>query len=147
MTADIDVALNQVRKICADIEVFILYAHHDREIIQPLISALMKKDYFVRTPEDNLTAGDARNKQISDAIIRCSYKGFYIVVITQESVESSFVADELAFGCSQSAWIAPVVLVNRSVRTFADDWDEFNEYQKIQQKKTLHGLWMCWTPL
>lgn len=57
MTADIDVILNQVRMICADIEVFISYAHHDREIIQPLISVLIKKDYSVWTPEDNLTAG------------------------------------------------------------------------------------------
>ena len=43
MTADIDVILNQVRKIYADIEVFISYAQHDREIIHPLISALIKK--------------------------------------------------------------------------------------------------------
>lgn len=57
-----------------------------------------------------MTIGDAWNKQISDAIIRCAYKGFYIIVITEESVKSSFVADELSFACSQGAWIVPVVL-------------------------------------
>lgn len=110
MTADIDVILNQVRKICADIEVFISYIHHDREIIQPLISALLKKDYSVWMPEDNSTAGHMSSKQISDAIIRCTYKGFYIVVITQESVKSSFVAKELAFAYSQGALIVPIIL-------------------------------------
>lgn len=134
MTADIDVILNQVKKICADIEVFISYAHRDREIIQPLISALVKKDYSVWTPEDNLTVGDAWNKQISDAIIRCSYKGFYIVVITQESVKSSFVANELAFAYSQGAWIVPVVLGNPSILHDICQW--LGNFQCVSIKPT-----------
>lgn len=110
MTADIDSILGKVRKICADIEVFVSYAHCDKDTIQPLINTLVKKDYSVWTPEDNLEPGQTWPKQISDAIIRCAYKGFYIVVITQESVKSSFVEQELAFASSQGAWIIPIVI-------------------------------------
>lgn len=46
MTADIDLILNQVKKICADIEVFISYTRRDREKIQPLIIALAKKTFL-----------------------------------------------------------------------------------------------------
>ena len=58
MTADIDSILDKVRKICADIEVFVSYANHDRDKIQPLIEALVRKDFSVWNPEDNLKLGD-----------------------------------------------------------------------------------------
>ena len=110
MTAEIDLILDKVRKICADIEVFVSYVHCDRDIIRPLINAMLDKDYSVWTPEDNLKAGDQWDKQISEAIIRCAYKGFYIVVITQESIKSSFIKEEIAFASSQGAWVIPVVI-------------------------------------
>lgn len=110
MTADIDLILDKVRTICADIEVFVAYARCDKAIIRPLVNALVKKDYSVWTPEDNLELGQMWSKQISDAIIRCAFKGFYIVVITQESVKSSFVEQELAFAYSQGVWIIPIVI-------------------------------------
>lgn len=134
MTADIDVILNQVKKICADIEVFISYALCDREIIKPLITALVKKDYSVWTPEDNLTAGDAWNKQVSDAIIRCAYKGFYIIVISEQSIKSSFVHGELAFASSQGAWIIPVVIGNPAIPNDIRTW--IGKYQQIPVNPT-----------
>ncbi len=76
MTTDIDSILDKVRKICLDIEVFISYAHCDENLIQPLIDALINKDYSVWTPEGNLQPGDLWEKKISEAIIRCAYKGF-----------------------------------------------------------------------
>ena len=110
MTVDIESILDKVRKICADIEVFVSYANSDRDKIQPLINALTKKDYSVWTPERNNLLEDSLYSQVSDAILRCSYQGFYIVVITQESLNSSFVEKELAFASSQGAWIVPIVL-------------------------------------
>jgi hypothetical protein len=118
MTADIDSILDKVRKICADIEVFVSYANHDRDKIQPLIEALVRKDFSVWNSEDNLKLGDNWEKQIPDvpdAIIRCTYQGCFIVVITQESMKSSFVKHELEFAFSQGAWIVPIVLGNPEI--------------------------------
>lgn len=113
MTADIDVILNKVRKICTDIEVFVSYVWKDREKAQSLIRALVKKDYSVWTPDDALTnGGDSYRSDISDAITRCAYKGFFVILITPDSVSSSFVAQELAAAYSQGASIIPVVLGN-----------------------------------
>lgn len=38
-----------------------------------------------------------------------------MVVISQGSIKSSFVAEELAFAYSQGAWIVPVVLGNPNI--------------------------------
>lgn len=122
MTTDIDSILDKVRKICADIEVFVSYVHHDRDKIQPLIEALVRKDFSVWTPDDNLKPEDNWRNQISDAIIRCAYQGCYIVVITQESVKSSFVEQELAFASSQGAWIVPIVLGNPEIPDDLRSW-------------------------
>ena len=42
-------------------------------------------------------------------------RGFYIVVITQESIKSSFVEKDLAFASSQGAWIVPIVIGSREL--------------------------------
>ena len=126
MTADIETILNKVRKICMDIEVYISCAYCDREKIQPLIKALSDRDYSVWTPESKLQAGDTFANQISTAINRCTYKGFYIIVISEESLKSSFVADELAFASSQGAWIVPVVIGNPTIP--AEVYAKFDKY-------------------
>ena len=134
MTADIDSILSKVRKICSDIEVFISYAHCDRKIILPLIKTLSDKDYSVWTPESKINVGDNWSKQISDAIIRCAYKGFYIVVISEESTKSSFVEDELAFATSQGAWIIPIVIGNPEIPNNIRTW--LGKYQQISVNPT-----------
>lgn len=134
MTADTETILNRVRRICMDIEVFISYAHCDREIVQPLIKSLSDRDYSVWTPESKINVGDNLNEQISEAIIRCAYKGFYIVVISEESLKSSFVTDELAFATSQGAWIVPVVIGTPNIPDDILTW--IGKYQKIPLSPT-----------
>lgn len=134
MTADMDSILDKVRKICLNIEVFISYAHCDRDIIQPLIDVIVDKDYSVWTPEDNLQPGDLWGKQISDAIVRCAYKGFYIIVITQESIKSSFVEKELAFASSHGAWIIPIVIGTPKLPKDIQQW--IGNYKHISVKPT-----------
>lgn len=134
MTSEIDSILYKVRKICADIEVFISYAHCDRDTIQPLINAIIDKDYSVWTPEDNLHNGKQWDKQISEAIIRCAYKGCYIIVITQESIESSFVEKELAFATSQGDWIVPIVIGSPKLPKDIQRW--IGNYKHISVEPT-----------
>ena len=134
ITADTETILNKARKICMDIEVFISYAHCDRKKIQPLKKALSDRDYSVWTPESRINVGDNLTEQISDAIIRCAYKGFYIVVISEESIMSSFVKDELAFATSQGAWIVPVVIGNPSIPDDTRTW--IGEYQQLRLNPT-----------
>ena len=109
MTDDIESILDKVRKICSDIEVFISYAHRDASLIQPLINALADKDYSVWRDKD-IVVGKAWSEQIADAIKRCAYKGFYIVVITQESINSLWVEEEFSYALSLDALIIPIVV-------------------------------------
>ena len=134
MTADIDSILDKVRKICLDIEVVIFYAYRDRNIIRPLINAIVDKDYSVWPLEDNLQYGKMWDKQISERIIGCVYGGFYIVVITQESIKSSFVEKELAFASLQGAWIVPIVIGNIKLSENIRQW--IGNYNPIFVKPT-----------
>ena len=108
MTDDIESILDKVRKICADIEVYISYTHSDYSLIQPLINALVEKDYAVWGEED-IVVGKYVDLQ-QDAIKRCAYKGFYIIVITQESINSLWVMKELEYASSLEALIIPIVM-------------------------------------
>lgn len=112
MTADIPSILNQVRKISADIEVFVSYSHRDWKMVQPLIRALVKKDYSVWEERNNLLPGCDWRAQISDGITRCIDSGFFLIAITQESIKSSFVKDDLAFARTRGARIIPIILGN-----------------------------------
>ena len=51
MRADIDMILQQVRKISADIEVFVSYSHQDSRVGELLTQVLVAADYSVWTPE------------------------------------------------------------------------------------------------
>lgn len=77
--------METIKKNCLDIEVSISYAHSNRKVIQPLIKILFDRDYSVWTPESEINAGGNLTCQISDAIIRCAYKGFYILSLVKKS--------------------------------------------------------------
>jgi hypothetical protein len=112
MTQENDKIKKLVETISTDIEVFISYLHSDAELIQPLIKALVEKDYSVWTPETKLKSGDLFIQKVSEAIIHCSYKGFFLLVITQNSVKSDFVKKELDFALLHNAFIIPLIIGN-----------------------------------
>ncbi len=110
MTQDIDSILKKVKQICENIEVYVSYSHRDKNLVKPLIEELINRDYAVWTPDLNLTVGEEWVSQITNAITRCAYKGFYLIVITEESLKSDFVKRELLFASSENATILPVVI-------------------------------------
>lgn len=100
MTQDINSILYNVKKICTSIEVFISYSHKDHELIKPLINTLVEKDYSVWTEENIKPSSKSFVEQISDAIdaiSTCSKRGFYIIVISDNSTDSMYVKNELDF--------------------------------------------------
>lgn len=110
MTEEWDAIATKIHKICTDLEVFISYVHHDRKVAEVLRTLLIEKDYSVWTAEDNLNIGACWEKQISKAISRCAEQGFYILLISEDSLKSQFVEKELEYATSQGAWIIPVVI-------------------------------------
>jgi len=110
MNDDIDAILDNVRKICTDIEVFISYTSCDREKISPLVKELNDRDYSVWIASDNLKPGQNFVTEITRAISRCTYKGFFIIVISENSVKSKSVLKGLEFAESKGARIVLLIL-------------------------------------
>lgn len=117
MTQDINSILSNVKKICTSIEVFISYSHKDHELIKPLINTLVEKDYSVWTEENIKHSSNSFVEQISDAISTCSKRGFYIIVISDNSTDSMYVKNELDFAYANGATIIPIVLGNPHIST------------------------------
>lgn len=110
MTEEWDAIATKIHKICTDLEVFISYVHHNRKVAEVLRTLLIEKDYSVWTAEDSLNIGDCWETQISKAISRCAEQGFYVLLISEDSLKSQFVEKELEYATSQGAWIIPVVI-------------------------------------
>lgn len=122
MTEDWDAIATKIHKICADLDVFISYAHHDRKVAEVLRTLLIEKDYSVWTAEDNLNIGDCWETQISKAISRCAEQGFYVLLISEDSLKSQFVEKELEYATSQGAWIIPVVIGDTVLPQWLENW-------------------------
>lgn len=110
MTQDINSILRNVKQICISIEVFISYSHKDQEILNPLINILLEKDYSVWTDKKIKISSEPFIEQISNAITTCSKRGFYIIVISENTTNSVYVKNELNLAYENGATIIPIVL-------------------------------------
>lgn len=132
MTEEWDAIATKIHKICADLEVFISYAHHDRKAAEVLRTLLIEKDYSVWTAEDNLNIGDCWETQISKTISRCAEQGFYVLLISEDSLKSQFVEKELEYATSQGAWIIPVVIGDTVLPQWLENW--LGQYFRISEQ-------------
>ena len=132
MTEEWDAIATKIHKICADLEVFISYVHHDRKMAEVLRTLLIEKDYSVWTAEDNLNIGDRWEAQISKAISRCAEQGFYVLLISENSLKSQFVEKELEYATSQGAWIIPVVIDDTVLPLWFENW--LGQYFRISEQ-------------
>lgn len=131
MTEEWDAIATKIHKICADLEVFISYVHHDRKVAEALRILLLEKDYSVWTAEDNLKIGDCWEPQISKAISRCAEQGFYLLLISEDSLKSRFVEKELEYATSQGAWIIPVVIGDTVLPQWLESW--LGQYFRVSE--------------
>ena len=105
---------DNVKEISEGLKVFISYSYQDQNIIQPLINALVKKDYSVWYDKNELKTGDCFESKIKDAIYEASHKGFIIVVLSGKSLNSSWQRKEISMALSQKSLIIPLVISDYS---------------------------------
>ena len=112
---------NKIHKICADIEVVVSYSHYDEAVADVIIRVLADADYAVWT-DKNLKMDESWILQNNNAIERCARKGFYVVLISNESIKSRYVEKELEYAISQGAWIIPVLVGNPMMPEWMRMW-------------------------
>lgn len=92
--------IEQVRRICKEIEVFISYSRIDKAVADIVTKLLIGKDYSVWTPESMVLCGQNLKNEIEVAVNRCSYEGFYIMLLTKNSFHSEWIEHELELALS-----------------------------------------------
>lgn len=84
---DLTSILEKVKQICCSIQVFISYARADTNLAMQLSKALKMKDFGVWSDND-LIAGDAWASSINNKIREIAKKGFVILLLTKNSINS-----------------------------------------------------------
>lgn len=128
MTKDIESILKDVQEICREIEVYITYTRADQQIASILANLLEESDYAVWTPETKLRTGDNWADQIGAAIARCSYEGFYVILISKNSMKSDFVQQEIGMAMNFSGGenIIPVLVGDGEMpEQYAGWWPQY----------------------
>lgn len=123
ITVDWENIRNRIHKIVADLEVFISYSRADEAVAKVLRHMFVQADYSVWDSEYNLKLGGTPwMDQINDAIQRCVYKGFYVMIISENNIQSKYMETELKFAMSQGAWVVPVVVGNPNMPEWMASW-------------------------
>ena len=135
ITEDWESIRNKIQKIVADLEIFISYSREDGAVAKVLKYVLADADYSVWDPEyDIKVSGVQWMNQIGDAIRRCTYKGFYVLIISENSIRNKYVESELKFATSQGAWIILVVIGNTEMPEWMASW--LGQYYKCTDNPT-----------
>lgn len=76
--------------------------------------------------------GDSWKTQISNAISRCAEQGFYVLLISENSLKSQFIKKELEYATAQGAWIVPIVIGNPILPKWLDNW--LGQYFRVSEQ-------------
>ena len=87
---DMESILKEVKQICCSMQVFISYSHYDTDLAVQLSKALKEKDFGVWYDRD-LQVGDIWHSTINNKIMEIAQRGFVVILITKNSVNSKSV--------------------------------------------------------
>lgn len=118
---DMDVILKKVKQICCNMQVFISYVHADSNSALHLRKALEEKDFGVWDGED-LKEGDFHS-QLSNEIREIAQKGFFILLLTKNSVNSNMIDFEVEMGIRNGVKL--IVLIFDNVLDYATAYKRY----------------------
>ena len=101
----------QLKGIIRRTRVFMSYSHKDQEISQRIAAKLSNNDFQVWRAIDNLRSGSSFTTAISDAIDDTSRDGFFMILLTESSVNSPWCERELSYAYKKNCMIIPVVVL------------------------------------
>lgn len=99
-----------IRKITHNLRVFISYSARDGVIARRIKEKLEAKDYLVFFPPDSIPAGVPYAYVIINAISQASQEGCVIVLITQNSIHSEHLLNEIDYAYDKKGTIIPVLI-------------------------------------
>ncbi len=105
----------QIESIIKHLKVFISYSYKDRNIFNMIKDKLIEHDFLVF--DDGLIDEDW-NKKIADGIKDVSKNGFFISLISKNSIKNHEVKDEIVYAKRCGATIIPVIVGDVEISNF-----------------------------
>lgn len=85
----------QTENILRRSRVFLSYSQQDKEKVNNLITAFERNDLQVIHDQKDILLTDEYESTLANSILEACDKGCYVVLISQNSIESSYVRDEM----------------------------------------------------
>lgn len=105
---DIDKQLKCIEHIARQMKVFISYSHRDRYLKDIITQKLLAKDMMVMCDTDVLQIGSNWNDIIDNTLNDVSKNGFVLVILTENSINSKAVMNEIDTTIACGGKIIPV---------------------------------------
>ena len=106
---DIEKQLAAVEHVAKQLKVYLSYSHRDRETAMRIRDAFLKKDLLVLSDVD-MAVGGLWAEQISDMIKDASRDGFVLLLITESTLRSQWIRQEIKLTIQMGGRIVPVLV-------------------------------------
>lgn len=106
---DIQSISNAIHTISHNLRIYIASHSADRTIVSTLQQQLQEKDYLVCSAVDCITGSDWL-LDIESAIVEASQDGCVIVLLTQNSVNSKFIIQDVEIALQRKGCLIPVIV-------------------------------------
>jgi hypothetical protein len=99
----IEAQLERIDRLCRRATVFLSYSVKDRPFADRMRDALIKHDYSVWLDTASLPAGSNWMQEIAGAIDRAVNRGFVLLLLSPNSVQSQFVMHEIQYALDKAS--------------------------------------------
>lgn len=120
-----------IEKIRHNLRVYISYSAKDRLLGRQIKKSFEEKDYQVFFAPDSIPAGSMFEQVITNAIVEASHDGCVIALLTEHSIRSPLVEQELALAMKQRGNIIPIIIGDVSADTDSPIWQELSNYNAV----------------
>ena len=107
LKANVEEQLKQIEHIARQMKVFISYSRKDLDLFRALKDKFVQKDMLVLS-DDDIQSGDNLVDLASSNIKSACRNGFVLLLVTESSCKSSFIADEIKKAKAENGKIVPV---------------------------------------
>lgn len=104
---DDNAVTNLLYKIIHKLRVYVSYSRKDKDIAREIKECFIKKDYLVFIDE-GIPSGEAFGDKIEESIIESSKHGCVALLITENSINSHYVREEIFMAIKHGANIVPI---------------------------------------
>ncbi|MEN2282667.1 toll/interleukin-1 receptor domain-containing protein [Algoriphagus sp. SE2] len=142
---EIESQLSKLDRLSKRATIFISYSRKDEELTMKMVKILRDNDYQVLIDKEFLKPGDIFESQIKNAIENSIKNGFFIQIITENSLNSPYTRDEIQYALSIQnkmtigANVIPISFINLDKLFGSLDSDGFS-YSDINVVDFSEGL-------